>query len=377
MRVVFACAGTGGHINPAIAIANVIKSNEKDSEFLFIGTSNGLENEIVPKSGYKISHVRTGKIVRRFTLKNISSLFRAYSGIGDAKKILMEFKPDLVIGTGGYICVPVMLASRKLKIPYILHESNAFPGLSVKLLANNAARVLVGFEEARARLKNKKNVVYTGNLARFSSSTMDKLDKNLCKRNLGLEKITKKIVLVTCGSQGAKRINDVIIELVRQKLSKELFFVLVAGPKNYDEIIKIIDDIRKDLYTQNINIDDYIKVERFVYKMEQMYKVADICITRAGAMTITELEIASRPAILIPLPYATENHQFYNAKVLEQLNVANIIEEKDLNIDVLYDLLVSMIQDINYTKMTRNFSDVRQENVSENIYKNIVEVLKK
>ena len=146
MKVIFACAGTGGHINPAIAIANIILKNE-------------IENELVKKSGYDITHIRTGKFIRSFTFKNFNSIIKIIKGMKDASKIIKEFKPDLVIGTGGYICVPVMHASKKYKVPYILHESNAFPGLSVKLYSKNAASVMIGFKDAKARLKNRKNML--------------------------------------------------------------------------------------------------------------------------------------------------------------------------------------------------------------------------
>ena len=168
MKVIFACAGTGGHINPAIAMAGIILKHEPESNILFIGTENGLENKLVKNAGYEIKHIRTGKILREITLKNITALINAYMGIFDSKKILKEFKPDLIIGTGGYICGPVMKAAKSLKIPYILHESNAFPGVSVKLLAKDARCVMLGFEDAKKRLTPKANTVYTGTPAKFN-----------------------------------------------------------------------------------------------------------------------------------------------------------------------------------------------------------------
>ena len=216
MKVLFACAGTGGHINPAIAMANIVVKNEPDSQILFVGTETGLENKLVANAGYEIRHIRTGKIIRELTLKNFAQLIHAYQGIGDAKRLLKEFKPDIVIGTGGYICGPVMKAATKLKIPYFLHESNAFPGVSVKLLAKNAKAVMVGFEDAKQRLNPKANVVYTGTPAKFSEEDIKKLDKAECLKELGLENINKKIVLVTCGSQGAKRINEVLLDMIKK-----------------------------------------------------------------------------------------------------------------------------------------------------------------
>ena len=224
MKVVFACAGTGGHINPAIAMANIIMKNEPDSQVLFIGTETGLENKLVANAGYEIKHIRTGKIIRELTLKNFSQMIHAIQGIGDAKKLLKEFAPDIIIGTGGYICGPVMKAAVKLKIPYYLHESNAFPGVSVKLLAKNAKAVMVGFEDAKQRLNQKANVVYTGTPAKFSEEDIINLDKEACLKEVGLENINKKIVLVTCGSQGAKRINEVLLDMVKEYQDENTYY---------------------------------------------------------------------------------------------------------------------------------------------------------
>ena len=209
MRVVIACAGTGGHINPGIAIANIIKEREKDSSFLFIGTENGIENELVKKAGYDIAHIRTGKLYRKLTLKNFKSVVDTIGGISDAKRIIDEFKPDIVIGTGGYICGAVMMAAKSRRVPYVLHESNAFPGLAVKMLAKSAARVMVGFEDAKKRLKDKKNVVFTGSPAKFNSEKIDGLDKDSCIKELGLTEVLdgRKLIFVTGGSQGAKKFN--------------------------------------------------------------------------------------------------------------------------------------------------------------------------
>ena len=181
MRVIFACAGTGGHVNPAIAIARIIQKNEKDSEFLFIGTKNGLENKLVKNAGFEIVHIRTGKLLRKLTLKNVKAIFDTYAGIGESIKILKDFKPDLVIGTGGYICGPVMLAAKKLEIPYMLHESNAYPGVSVKLLAKKAKYVMLGFEDAKKRLKRQDNLIYTGTPAKFNIDEFDSLEKDESK----------------------------------------------------------------------------------------------------------------------------------------------------------------------------------------------------
>ena len=373
MKVIFACAGTGGHINPAIAIANKIVEEEKDSSILFLGTKNGLENELVKKAGYEILHVRTGKILRSFTLKNIKAMYNAYRGIGDAKKIIKKFNPDVVIGTGGYICVPVMLAAKKMKIPYILHEANAFPGMAVKLLSKDAAKVFLGFKEAKDRIKHNENAIYTGTPAKFNSERIEKLDLNECKRKLGIDKINKKIVLVTCGSQGARKINNTVLEMIKKHLSDKFYVILVTGENNYDDVMCLKKEYEKEVG----NLDKYIKIEKFVFEMDMMYKVADVCITRAGALTVTELSIAAKPAILIPLPYATENHQLYNAKVLSDVNAAKIIEEKNFDSDMLYNNISGILYDDKLKEMSRNAKSVVNNKVIEKIYDAIIETVKK
>ncbi len=378
MKVLFACAGTGGHINPAIAIANIILKNKKDTKILFVGTKDGLENSLVKNAGFDIVHIRTGKILRKLTLSNFKALHEAYMGIKDSKKIINDFKPDLVIGTGGYICVPVMLAAKKLKVPYVLHESNAFPGVSVKLLAKNAKKVLVGFNDAKKRLKNRKNVVYTGTPAKFTEHDIDILDKNEAKDKLGLgikdiglfNDEERKIIFVTGGSQGARKFNQVILDLVKEKQDKKMFFILVTGNKNYDYTI---DELRKIEEQNNIKLNDYIRIEKFLYNMQDMYKSADICITRAGAMTITELSLAKKASILVPYPYAAENHQYYNAKVLEDLGAGKIIIEDDLNEEILYDTLNQIIDSNKIEIMGNNAKKAQKLDVEKNIYLNILD----
>ena len=373
MRVVFACAGTGGHVNPAIAIARIILKQNKDAKFLFIGTKTGIENKLVENAGFEIKHISTGKLLREITLKNVKAVYDTYKGIGDAQKVLKEFKPDLVIGTGGYICGPVMLAAKKLHIPYILHESNAFPGISVKLLAKNALKVMISFEDAKKRLKNRENICYTGTPAKFNVDEYDKLDKEKIRKELKLNGINKKVILVTCGSQGAKKVNEVVIEMVAKILSKNYFVILVTGDRTYEEMLNKKKQIEKEI---NTNLDDYIQIEKFIYDMDKMYKAVDMCITRGGAMTITELAICAKPSIIIPLPTAAENHQFYNAKVLEDANAAFIIEQKDLDYNSLNDKINYILENNLLDTMSKNARSKVLFDVEEKIYSCIKETLK-
>lgn len=370
MKAIIACAGSGGHINPGIAIANTIMKNEPDSEIIFVGTKTGMENDLVKKAGYKLVHIRAGRFHRKLTWYNVRNMFNTFMGIFDAEKLINIFKPDVVIGTGGFICVPMMKAAKAKRIPYCLHESNAFPGLSVKVAAKDAKKVFLGFEDAKARLGEGVNTVYTGTPSKFDMDHMMALNKEICKKELGLDKETigdRKVIFVTGGSQGAKRFNEVIISMVKKYKPKDLYFVVAVGKDNYETAVKMVD--KED--------SKYIKIEQFVYEMDKMYKAADLLITRAGAMTITELSIVRRPAILIPLPSAAENHQFFNAKAMENEGAGIVLTENLLNETVLYDKIKDVIyNDKLLASMGDNAAKLYKPNVETNIYEEIKSLLK-
>lgn len=371
MRVVFACARTGGHINPAIALAKYIMKMENNSKILFIGTEDGLENELVPKAGFDIKHIRTGKLIRKLTPKNFVEIKNALSGIKDSERILKEFKPDIVIGTGGYVCYSVMKAAKKLKIPYALHESNAFPGVSVKTLAKDASKMFIGFDDAKPRLKNRDNIVYSGTPIKFSKDEYENLDEKSCLKSLELDD-SKKIIFVTGGSQGAIKFSKIILDYLKMYREDDKLFLLVTGIKNYDEVLKEKEEVEKEIGEK---LDKFVKVEKFVYDMEKAYKVSSLLITRSGAMTITEIDTVGKPAILIPYPYATENHQLYNANVLKNKGVAEVIEEQNLNINTLRECINKIFS--NYQKYSIKNEKINKKSPEEIIYENLKEVINK
>lgn len=373
MRVVFACAGTGGHINPAIAIAKKIKKEDPKAKILFIGTEKGMENDLVKNASFKIKHVRTDKILREVTLKNFKALYKNVMGIKDAKNILKEFKADLVIGTGGYICVPVMLAAKSLKIKYLLHESNAYPGVSVKLLAKNSAGVMLGFKEAKSRITEKcKNKIYTGTPIKFFKEDYDALDKKECRRELGIP-LTKKVVLVSGGSLGAISFADVLIDIFKkygeEDNLKNSHYILITGNKNYESVTKKIKEA-------NITAKN-LEVKKFIYDMDKMYKACDLAVTRSGALTINELVMTETPSVLIPYPYAAENHQFFNANVLAKKNAADIIVQKDLNAEILYKKINDTIfNKEKVSNMKKVLNSLYVSDVDDRIYKVIEDTIK-
>lgn len=369
MNVVIAAAGTGGHINPGIAIANKIKEEDKNSKVLFIGTNRGLENDLVPRAGYELKTVNAYGIERKLTVQNFKRLYSTIKSIKEAKKILTEFKADVVIGTGGYICMPVILAANKLKIPTLLHESNAFPGVAVRLLSKKVNTVLVGFEDAKLRLKKAKNVVVTGNPTKIKKQNLTSNQKEEIIRSIGLN-TNKPIVLVFGGSQGAKSINESFINIIKNKKNKEYQIIWAAGPSQYEEIKEKLND-------DNININNIenVKIVPYIYNMEEIMNVVDLVVCRSGAMTITEISIVGKPAIFIPFPFATENHQEYNAKVLEKVGAAEIILDKELNANILDKKIKEIvISKEKVIKMGENANKCATKNVTNNIYQEVKKV---
>lgn len=372
MKVVIAAAGTGGHINPGIAIANKIMEKEPDSKIIFIGTPRGLENDLVPRAGYELKTIDAYGINRKINLDNIKRLYKTTKSVGEAKKILKEFKPDVVIGTGGYICVSVGIAANRLKIPIVLHESNAFPGVAIKLLSKKAKAVLLGFEDAKTRLPKAKNVVVTGTPTKIKSSKLTDEEKANLRSALML-KNELPLVLVFGGSQGARSINNAIIGIIENKLNKNYQIIWAAGKGNFE-------NIKQQLAEKNMEIDNIenAKIMPYIYNMQEVMETSDLVVSRSGAMTITEISNLAKPAIFIPFPFATENHQEYNARVLEKVGAAKIILDKNLNYKNLNDTIELMVENKEQLKeMGKKAGKIANTNVEENIYNEIRNILSK
>jgi len=371
MRAVIAAAGTGGHINPGIAIANKIKEEEKDSKITFIGTSRGLENDLVPRAGYELETINAYGIERKITLNNFKKLYCTIKSITEAKKILEKKKPDVVIGMGGYICIPVIIAANKLKIPTILHESNAFPGVAIKALVKKVDAVLVGFEDAKQRLKKAKKVVVTGNPTKITKRKFSNEEVKNIKKDIGFKEIEKPIVLVFGGSQGAQSINQSFIDIIKNKKNDNYQIIWAVGPSQYDPI-------KEELNKTGIDINNIsqVKIVPYIYNMEEIMNVVDMVVCRSGAMTITEISRIGKPAIFIPYPYATENHQEYNARVLEKVNAARIIIDKELNSEILNTQIKDIVSKEELLReMSENALKIAVEDVENRIYKEIKAVV--
>lgn len=325
MRAIIVAGGTGGHIYPAIAIINKIKEKEKNSEFLYIGTSDRMEKDIIPKLGINFVGLEMSGLNRRNILKNIE-VFKKYNKcIEDAKKEIKKFNPDIVIGVGGYITLPVLTAAKKLGYKTLIHEQNSIPGLSNKLLARNADCVCVSLPNSLKLFKNK-NVVYTGN-----PRSEEIIDVKIAKKStLGLDD-KKKLVVIVMGSLGSLTMTEKLKELISEFENKKYQVVLVTG-KGY------IDDYK------DIDVPNNVLIVPFLENLINLMKDTDLIVSRAGASTIAEITAIGLPAILVPSPYVTHNHQYMNAKELEEAGACVIVGENEFSkekliseIDLLLD----------------------------------------
>ena len=362
MKVIIAAAGTAGHINPGLSIANKIKQKDPDSEIIFIGTDRGLEKDLVPRAGYKLKTIEAYGL----TLKNITKIIKMLRGLKQAKNIIQEFKPDIVIGTGGYICGPVIMQAKKLKIPTMLHESNAFPGKAVKMLVKYTDTILVSFKDAKERIQGAKRVVVTGTPTKINDLNLSLEEKSKIITNMGLT-VEKPILLVFGGSQGAKAINDAIVKLIKENKNLPYQMIWAPGPKQYDII-------KQELLSNGIDIDQLpgIKVYSYIYNMEEMMNIADLLICRSGAMTVTEVAKVGKAAIFIPLPGVSQNHQEYNARALEKNNAARIILNKELESVDLNKYIQTIILDKELIKeISENAKKMSKEQVEDKIYEEV------
>ena len=282
-----------------------------------------------------------------------------------AKNIIKEIKPDIVIGTGGYICGPVFSGAFKYKIPTVIHESNAFPGVAVKVLSKKTDTVLVGFEDAKKRLPKAKNVVVTGTPTKVNKIDLTEEQKQTIKKQF---KINNNLPVVTVfgGSQGAESINKCFIDIINNKLNSDYQIIWAVGQKKYEEVRNSI----KELYNT--------AVVPYIYNMEEVLNLADLVVSRSGAMTITEVAKCGKPAIFIPYPYATENHQEYNARVLANVDAARIVLDKELSSEKLNNEIKNIITDKQkQVQMAKNAERIAIKDVNEKIYKEIEKLIKK
>ncbi len=323
MKVIITGGGTAGHVNPALAIAEEIKRREKDAEILFIGRDGGTENNAVIDAGVNISYLKIKGIERRITFRNINSLILALKAVSEAGKIIDSFKPDIIVGTGGYVSWPVIRAGQKRRIPTVIHESNVSPGLTTKLVAKKCNSVLLNHQETKKYFTKQENISVVGNPLR---SDFEKIKRVTARAELKLRK--NDIFIVSFGgSIGSEKLNNTVIALMKNYSSKKdnVNHIHATGIKYYD----MISEKKFKDGASGCKIVSYIK------NMPTLLKAADIVISRCGAMTLSELALVGAPAILIPSPNVTDDHQYKNAKHLSDESAAIMITEDVLDEHIL------------------------------------------
>ena len=339
MRVLMTGGGTAGHINPALAIAGKIKQAHPQAEILFVGAKGRMETQLVPQAGYPIKTVDVRGFQRRLSLKNVgrnlSAAVHAVTAEVEAGRIIRDFSPDIAIGTGGYVCGPVLRKAAKRGIPVLVHESNAFPGVTVKLLAKDAAAVMIADEAAKKYLPEGCRVVVTGNPLRPGFADAD---RERARRELGMD--SRPLVLSFGGSLGADRINAAMASvLARSFRDGGIQHIHGTGRGGYERTLEL-------LRQEGVPLDGgVIRVREYIDDMSRCMAAADLVISRCGAMTLSELPAAGKPSILIPSPNVAENHQYHNAMALVHRGAAVCLEEKDLTPDSLWEALYSLIKD--------------------------------
>jgi UDP-N-acetylglucosamine--N-acetylmuramyl-(pentapeptide) pyrophosphoryl-undecaprenol N-acetylglucosamine transferase len=325
MKAIIVAGGTGGHIYPAIAIINKIKEKEKDSEFLYIGTTDRMEKDIIPTLGIKFVGIEMSGLNRKNIFSNISVLNKFRLAINQASKIIREFKPDVVIGAGGYITAPVLYAAHKQKIPVLIHEQNSIPGVSNKFIGNFADKICVSLPNS-LKLFPKEKTVYTGNPRSEEIISVKKKNKD----TLGFDQ-NKKLVIIVMGSLGSTTMTLKIKELIPEFNNKNYQVLVITGKKYYDDY-------------KDISVSSNVKIMPFMDDLINLMKDSDLIVSRAGASTIAEITAIGLPAILVPSPYVTNNHQYKNAKELEDAGACRIVTEEEFSkekiineIDKLFD----------------------------------------
>lgn len=369
MKVLFAAGGTGGHINPAIAIAGTVRARHPEAKILFAGTPWGMEASFVPEAGYDFVPIRVRGIERglswRAIKSNCKTAFYLLSAGRRARKIVRDFSPDIVIGTGGYVSGPVVRAAAKMGIPTLIHEQNAFPGVTTKLLAREVDVILVAFAEAIGRIHTNARILEVGNPIRQEFLFADQAQS---RRELGLS--PDKTVILSCGgSLGAKAINQAIIEVIAWHYQKgKIQHIHATGHFGSRWMPAQLREMGID-----IDHDPDIRVLEYIRDMPRYLAACDLIITRAGAITLSEIQAQGKAAILIPSPNVTENHQFHNAMVLANAGAGVVIEEKDLSGKRLCEVIEGLTQDRQkLLEMGKNAARIAKTDANERIYEEVM-----
>ena len=341
MNVIFTCGGTGGHINPAIAVADILKERHPECNILFIGAKGHMEEQLVPRAGYRLECLPGSGLSRKLNLagikKNIGAVKNVLSAVNACKRIIREFKPDVIIGTGGYASFPALYAGGRLGIPTCVHESNAVPGLTTKMAANTADRVLVCFEESKKHYKQPEKVQVVGMPIRRDFWQTQRAQ---ARQALGLGE--QPLVVSTFGSQGAKVMNEMTAQLFALEQQAGFPFCHIHATGKFGA--GWMPDFVKE---QGVELENCpsIDVREYIYDMPTVLAAADVVLGRSGSGTCNEIAAAGTPCILIPSPNVTNNHQEKNARILEGRGGAVVVPENQCTAQGIFDQIMALMED--------------------------------
>lgn len=342
MNVIFTCGGTGGHINPAIAIADILKERHPDCNILFIGATGKMEEILVPKAGYKLKCLPASGLSRKISMKGLKQNLHAIScvlgAVKECKKIFREFQPDVVVGTGGYASFPALYAAQKMDIPTCVHESNAVPGVTTKLAANKADQVLVAFAESAAYYKHPERVQVVGMPVRRD---FWELKRSQARKELGLDDGTA-LVVSTFGSQGAKVMNEMTAQLFALEQKNGFPFHHIHATGSFGAAW-MPERVRENGVDPEKSAD--IDMREYIYNMPTVLAAADVVLGRAGSGTCNEIAATGTPCILVPSPNVTNDHQNKNAKILESRGAAVLMPESECTAQKMYDTIMVLLND--------------------------------
>ncbi len=348
MRILFAGGGTAGHINPALAIAGYVRDNIDGAEILYVGAKGRMEERLVPQAGFDFKSITVSGFRRSMSpsaiKSNIITVKRAFTASAESKRIIKEFKPDICVGTGGYVCGPVMRTAAKMGIPIVIHEQNAFPGVTTKMLAKRAKRIMLAVPDAKKHMNPKYNYVITGNPVRTEIITADKAES---RQKLGLDE--RPVVLSFGGSLGAERVNKAVAGIIARSGKDGKYQHIHA----YGQYGKWFPDLLRENGVEPDNCSN-LDIREYINDMPVCLAAADIVIARAGAITLSEIQAQGKPSILIPSPNVAENHQYHNAMALVNNKAALLIEEANLTEEAVIDAVDKLLSD---AEVLKEYSD--------------------
>ena len=374
MRILFVGGGTGGHINPALAVAGYVRASHPEAKILYAGTPFGMEAELVPKAGFEMAMIAVRGFERKLNWKNFKHNLKAVGHLTTAghraKQIIREFRPDLVVGTGGYVSGPVVRAACQLGVPTMIHEQNAFPGVTNKILSKRVDKVLLAVEKAKDYLDPDMDYAVVGNPVR---EEIIFYDRDRARRELGITD-EEPMILSFGGSLGAKRINEAIADVIAWHYRQaKLWHFHATGSYGVDYLPELLEERHV-----NLKNNHKIHITEYIHDMPRVLAACDLVIGRAGAITLSEIEAAGKASILIPSPNVSENHQYHNAMVLQNANAAVVIEEKDLTGEVLVRTVKKLVNDPEKLKtLGKNARSIAVIDSNERIYREMMELIER